>query len=80
MTCSEPRWHFLPIEKRYQRDSFDCGYRVLNEYLKKYARQNHQKGIAKTFVALPESGGLKVDGYYTLSASVIEYESFPESY
>ncbi len=53
MTRSEPRWNFLPIEKGYQRESFDCGYRVLNEYLKKYARQNHQKGIAKTFIALP---------------------------
>ncbi|MEQ9373025.1 MAG: hypothetical protein RIG63_28990 [Coleofasciculus chthonoplastes F3-SA18-01] len=53
--------------KRYQRDTFDCGCRVLNEYLKKYARQNHQKVIAKTFVAIPALGGLKVDGYYTIS-------------
>lgn len=75
MTNSERRWNFLPIEKKYKKDSFDCGYRVLNEYLKKYARQNHQKGIAKTFVALLESDGIKVDGYYTLSASIIEYES-----
>lgn len=80
MTSSEPKWNFLPIEKGYQKESFDCGYGVLNEYLKKYARQNHQKEIAKTFVGLPASGGLKVYGYYTLSASIIEYESFPESY
>lgn len=77
----EERWDFLPIDKKYQRDSFDCGYPVLNDYLKKYARQNHNKGIAKTFVAVPTSGRLmKVDGYYTVSASVIEYESLPESY
>ena len=80
MTSSEGRWNFLPIEKKYKKDSFDCGYPVLNEYLKKYARQNHEKGIAKTFVTFRESGGIKVDGYYTLSASIIEYESFPESY
>ena len=80
MTKSEERWNFLPIEKKYKKDSFDCGYQVLNEYLKKYARQNHQKGIAKTFVAIRESGGMKVDGYYTLSASIIEYESLTESY
>ncbi|MGL4618925.1 GNAT family N-acetyltransferase [Chroococcidiopsis sp.] len=71
----ERRWDFLPIDKKYQRDSFDCGYPVLNEYLKKYARQNHLKGIAKTFVAVSTSGGLKFDGYYTISSSVIEYES-----
>jgi hypothetical protein len=45
------QWDFVPIDKKYQRDSFDCGYPILKDYLKKYARQNHQKGIAKTGVA-----------------------------
>lgn len=80
MTNSERRWNFLPIEKKHKRDAFNCGYPVLNEYLKKYARQNHQKGIAKTFVAIREDGGFKVDSYYTVSASVIEFKSLPESY
>lgn len=77
---SETRWEFQPIDKKYQRNHFDCGYAVLNDYLKKYARQNHEKGIAKTFVAIPYSGELKIYGYYTLSASVIEFESLPDSY
>ena len=77
---SEARWNFVPIDKKHQRDSFDCGYAILNDYLKKYARQNHNRGIAKTFVAIPASGSLKIDGYYTVSASVIEYESLPEYY
>ncbi|MEH2131344.1 MAG: GNAT family N-acetyltransferase [Nostoc sp.] len=81
MTCdSEARWNLIPIDKKHQRDSFDCGYAILNDYLNKYAWQNHIKGIAKTFVAIPASGSLKIDGYYTVSASVIEYESLPESY
>jgi GNAT superfamily N-acetyltransferase len=77
---SGTRWNFVPIDKRYQKDSFDCGYPVLNDYLKKYARQNHNKGIAKTFVAIPTSGSLKVEGYYTVNPSVIEYESMPDSF
>lgn len=77
---SEARWNFVPIDKTHQKDSFDCGYAILNDYLKKYARQNNNKGIAKTFVAIPASGSLNIDGYYTVSASVIEYESLPESY
>lgn len=76
----EAKWNFLPIDKKHQRDKFDCGYPVLNDYFKKYARQNHNKGIAKTFVAIPTSGGLKVDGYYTVNSSIIEYESLPDSY
>ncbi|QKQ76291.1 GNAT family N-acetyltransferase [Nostoc sp. TCL240-02] len=74
----EARWNFVPIDKKYQRNSFDCDYVILNDYLKKYARQNHNKGIAKTFVAISASGSLKIDGYYTVSASIIEYESLPE--
>lgn len=76
----EVRWDFQPLDKKHQRSSFDCGYPTLNDYLKKYARQNHLKGIAKTFVAIEPAGELKVDGYYTASASVIEYESVPDSY
>jgi len=74
------RWNFLPIDKSHQRNDFDCGYLALNEYLKRYARQNHNQGTAKTFVAISASGGLKVDGYYTVSSSIIEYESIPESF
>ncbi len=76
----ELRWDFQPIDKKHDRSSFDCGYSILNDYLKKYARQNHLKGIAKTFVAISSSGELKVDGYYTASASIIEYESLPDSH
>ena len=77
---SKTRWNFFPIDKKYQRDNFDCGYPILNDYLKKYARQNHEKGIAKTFVAISQSQPLKIDGFYTVSASVIEFASLPESY
>lgn len=77
---NEAGWNFVPIDKRYQKDSFDCGYPVLNDYLKKYARQNHVKGIAKTFVAISASGRLKAEGYYTVNSSVIEYESMPDSF
>lgn len=76
----ESRWDFQPIDKKHQRNSFDCGYQILNDYLQKYARQNHIKGTAKTFVAVSASGGLKVAGYYTASASLIEYESLPNFY
>ena len=40
---------FCPIDdQRVKRENFDCGVGELNEYLQKYARQNHKKGIAKT--------------------------------
>ena len=44
-------WREEPIGRHHDRKSFDCGSRDLNEYLNRYARQNHESGGAKTFVA-----------------------------
>jgi len=75
------KWQFFPLEKKYQKNHFDCGDQSLNDYLKKYAKQNHLKGIAKTFVALSEiKEDLKIQGYYTVSASIIEFKSLPKNY
>ncbi len=78
MDSPEQRWDFLLIDKKYQCNHFDCGNPVLDDYLKKYARQNHESGIAKTFVAIDRSDLAKIDGFYTVSASDIEFESLPE--
>lgn len=77
------KWKFLPIEKKYDKNFFDCGYKSLNDYLKKYARQNHLKGIAKTFIAVTDSESeddLNIKGYYTISASIVEFQFLPENY
>ena len=79
MDSSEKRWDFLSIDTKYQRDHFNCGNSELDNYLKKYARQNHESGIAKTFVAIDRSDLSKIDGFYTVSASDIEFDSLPES-
>jgi GNAT superfamily N-acetyltransferase len=78
MESPEKRWNFLSIDRKYQRDHFDCGNSILDDYLKRYARQNHEGGIAKTFVAIDRSGLLRIDGFYTVSASDIEFEALPE--
>ncbi len=73
------QWSFQAINKKHGKDSFDCGVSNLNDYLKRYARQNHDRGIAKTFVAV-SPGEMKIDGYYSVSSSVIEYASLPENF
>lgn len=73
-------WIFLPLDGSVNRDNFDCGNSDLNEYLKKYARQNHRKGIATTFIAIPENENRDVVGYYSVSMAEIKRESLPETY
>jgi GNAT superfamily N-acetyltransferase len=80
MSKQEAAWNFVPIEKKHKRSEFDCGYLELNQYLSRYARQNHAGGINKAFVAIKSATPLKIDGYYTISSSTIAFTSFSESY
>jgi len=71
-------WNFVPLEKKHNRKDFDCGSQVLNDYLRRYARQNDKSGINKTFVATKADTPTVIDGYYTISSSTIDFASVPE--
>jgi GNAT superfamily N-acetyltransferase len=70
-------WREEPIGRRHDRKSFDCGLPALNEYLNRYARQNHESGGAKTFVAVSPAAPLRVLGYYSISPGAIEFTRVP---
>lgn len=72
-------WHEEPIAKKHDRSAFDCGESELNEFLRKHARQNHERGAAKTFLAVSESDGRKILGYYSLCPAALEYALAPDS-
>ena len=72
-----PIWHEEPIGKQHDRGAFDCGDKALNQFLKRHARQSHEKGGAKTYLAVSENNE-KVLGYYSLSPASIAYERAPE--
>jgi GNAT superfamily N-acetyltransferase len=76
-TRSEAFWEIQRIERRHERESFDCGDDALNSFLQKYARQNDEKNIGRTFVAV-RSGKRKVEGYYAISTGAIEFTNLPE--
>lgn len=72
-----PIWHEEPIGKKHNRGDFNCGNEVLNQFLYRHARQNHEKGGAKTYLAVNEHNE-KILGYYCLSPASIAYEDVPE--
>jgi predicted N-acetyltransferase YhbS len=74
---SLPEWGEAPISKVHDREAFDCGEAELNEFLRRHARQSHEKGGAKTFVATSVDDGKLVLGYYSLSPASIEYARTP---
>lgn len=74
---SLPDWHEEPISKKHNRASFDCGEPVLNEFLRRHARQSHDKGAAKTFLAISNLDGA-ILGFYTLCPASLLYARAPE--
>ncbi|HEY6401748.1 MAG TPA: GNAT family N-acetyltransferase, partial [Blastocatellia bacterium] len=56
-----------PLGTQHNRDAFDCEENSLNEFLKKYARQNDEKGLGRTFVAV-KPGDPAIIGYYTIAS------------
>ena len=73
-----PTWHEEPIEKRHDRAGFDCGDGDLNGFLQLHARKSHDKGGAKTFLAIDDTDNTKILGFYSLSPASIAYERTPE--
>jgi GNAT superfamily N-acetyltransferase len=70
-------WREEPIGRHHDRDSFDSGSAELNEYLKRYARQNHESGGAKTFVAVAPADPTRVLGYYAISPGAVAFARLP---
>ena len=73
-----PRWVIEPLGGGHHRASFDCGEPALNDFLLTLARQQQQKHMGKTFVAVPEPGAKKVLGFYSMSAGSIRFEHLPQ--
>jgi predicted GNAT family N-acyltransferase len=65
------------LEKKHNKTFFDCGYELLNEYLKKQARQDVSRDLSACFVLVDSQDIVK--GYYTLSANSINRGEFPDT-
>lgn len=70
-------WREQPIGRQHDRKSFSCGSPDLDDYIARYARQNHQSGGAKTFVAVPPGEPSRVLGYYSISPGAVEFTRVP---
>jgi len=61
-----------PLLKAHKLEQFDCGSEALNDYLRRFALQNHQSGLARTYVA---ARGKRVVGFYSLAFGSIDHQS-----
>ncbi|MBF0391489.1 MAG: GNAT family N-acetyltransferase [Alphaproteobacteria bacterium] len=73
-----PNWHEETISKKHDRKGFDCGQAGLNDFLAKHARQAHESGASKTYVAVDPADGATILGFYTLSPAHVDFNLAPE--
>lgn len=71
-------WHEEPIKKGHERNAFDCGDSDLNSFLHRFARQSHDLGGVKTFLAIDDTDNTTVLGFYSLAPATLDYARTPE--
>lgn len=72
-----PAWHEEAITRKHDRSAFDCDDDELNVFLMRYARQSHDQGGAKTFLAIDDDTRA-VLGFYSLAPASLAYHRVPE--
>ncbi|WP_028522531.1 GNAT family N-acetyltransferase [Runella limosa] len=65
------------LDTKHNREGFDCGKELLNNYLKTQAGQDIKRKLSACFV-LSNRETNDIQGYYTLSNNSIPLSSFPE--
>lgn len=71
--------HFEVLDlKKHDRSSFACGVPALDLYIQKQAGQDTRRGFAVVIVATDSKKNNKVFGYYSLSATSLDFKDLPE--
>jgi GNAT superfamily N-acetyltransferase len=71
-------WREMPLAKTHNRKAFDCGTLELNEFLQKFALQNHESGSTKTYVAEATDNPSRILAYYSLCPGQIDFADVPK--
>jgi len=64
------------LNKSHEKKNFECGYSLLDNYIRTQAKQDVNRDLSACFVLTDEKKS--VLGYYTLSANSISRNDFPE--
>ena len=70
----------LIIEKLktdHNRSVFSCGRPVLDDYIRKRAKQDEKRDVSRVYVATFEASPLEIAGFYTLSSCSIDLSALP---
>ncbi|MDP2811557.1 MAG: GNAT family N-acetyltransferase [Rhodocyclaceae bacterium] len=60
----------------HRRDDFDCSDPALNDFLRRYARQQAERDFSRTYVAVAEEGA-RILGFHSVSTGAIDFRNWP---
>lgn len=66
-----------PLGSHHDKKGFTCGNESLDTYLRKHAKQDIKRRIARVFVAVLADNPTIIVGYYTLSTLSLELTELP---
>ncbi|MDP3516067.1 MAG: GNAT family N-acetyltransferase [Pseudohongiella sp.] len=66
------------LSHRHHRETFDCGYELLDNYLKHYATQDIKRRLNRVFVAVDSNSSGRLCAYYGLCAGTVDASSLPQ--
>lgn len=69
-------WVVEKLSSEHERESFDCGKELLNNFLKQLATQYRKKNLGQTYVVATPNR--RVIGYYTISTSRVDFDNVPD--
>ncbi len=67
-----------PLDATIDSAAFHCGKAALDDYIRRYAAQDVRRGLARVFVATPDTDRQQLAGYFTLSAASVSAADLPE--
>jgi predicted N-acetyltransferase YhbS len=65
----------VPLAGTHRRGEFECGEPALDEFLKRYARQQRSRDFSRTYVAADQEDA--VLGFVTVSVGQVRADDFP---
>ncbi len=69
--------NIVPLTATQRRDDFDCGEQALNDFLRRYARQQQERDFSRTYVVLA-ADNITVRAFVSISMGQVGTASFPD--
>lgn len=66
------KYHITPLNIKHNKQSLSCGNELLDNHLKKQAKQDIERKLAQCFILTQEPNVTEILGYYTLSSHAIQ--------